>query len=227
MVVVHLTDDGRGIVERAPTVSVTVHELQVPLIPIPTSLLDGEVRNTRPLTSLNSLYQAMRCWNPQVFSASVADEALEVCSNRYFGLRIVYEWISHRFDKATPTITFPRADCDAFTVDLLAGISFTTATYPSDDARHRRTRRSRRAAQVMAGRHSGHASVLCRMDSSLRPVLTVDDTNMTESPPTAKQATINPAVVGKRKSQQSQSEDDNFYGPATVGGAGSPSKARR
>ncbi|OAL39173.1 hypothetical protein AYO20_01491 [Fonsecaea nubica] len=62
-------------------------------------------------------------------------------------------------------------------------------------------------------------------DNVVETVLTVDDTNMTEGPPTAKQATFDLAVVGKRKSQQSQSEDDDLYGPATVVGAGSPSKA--
>ncbi|OAP55438.1 hypothetical protein AYL99_10411 [Fonsecaea erecta] len=48
-------------------------------------------------------------------------------------------------------------------------------------------------------------------DNVVETVLTVEDTNMTEGPPTAKQATFDLAPPGKRKSQQS--EDDDLYGP--------------
>ncbi|KAJ9603109.1 hypothetical protein H2200_012404 [Cladophialophora chaetospira] len=54
-------------------------------------------------------------------------------------------------------------------------------------------------------------------DNLVETVLTVDDTNMTEGPPTAKQANFDLGQPKKRKSQQS--EDDDLYGPGSDRGS--------
>ncbi|KIW93622.1 uncharacterized protein Z519_06227 [Cladophialophora bantiana CBS 173.52] len=59
-------------------------------------------------------------------------------------------------------------------------------------------------------------------DNVVETVVMIDDTNMTEGPPTAKQAIFNLGEPGERKSLQS--EDDDLYGPATDTGVG-PSKS--
>lgn len=57
-------------------------------------------------------------------------------------------------------------------------------------------------------------------ENVVETVLTVDDTNLTEGPPTAKQATFNLEPATGRRS--SGSEDDDLYGPASDYGKPSP-----